>query len=365
MAGSGGVMDNSSFRKKAREIGQKVGIGTRTFINETHILAESAGVGAASGLMTYAMANVAQSLIDNTGAVKLVDSVAMTSLGVGASMGLGTFAVLILTKAGIELKDRMAASSQADVTKQLRGATRLTPEQVVKRDAMASTSTKTNDPAAAYNKAMDKASVDGYITAQQIRDLKSASTASDTQKASGMKVLQASGVLGQGDYDNLSPKAVYDQEQAWEAWATGEQVALAGKKQAIPDRFAANTMYMSFYTRGIADGVDELKFAVHDLNRELNDPHSLTIDGIPKNRYPFEENEAKLEASIETATDLLRDAQAHTSQLEAKEYAKANQSSALNAVDAFLNSRGFSAATDNQNMQAGAQVKNQTAPRMG
>ena len=104
MAGSGGVMDNSSFRKKAREIGQKVGIGTRTFINETHILAESAGVGAASGLMTYAMANVAQSLIDNTGAVKLVDSVAMTSLGVGASMGLGTFAVLILTKAGIELK---------------------------------------------------------------------------------------------------------------------------------------------------------------------------------------------------------------------------------------------------------------------
>jgi hypothetical protein len=358
-------MNNSSFRKKAAEISQKIGLNVRKFINETHVLAESAGIGAVSGMMTYAMASVAQSLIDNTGTVKLVDSVAMTSLGVGASMGLGTFAALVLTKAGIELKDRMTASSQADAAKQLRGATRLTPEQVVKRNAMAAPLVKTNDPAAAYNKAMDNASVDGYITEQRIRDFKSVPAANNVEKVSGMQVLQASGVLGQGDYENLSPRAVYDNEQAWSAWAAGEQVALAGIQQGIPDRFADNALHLSFYTRGISDGVDQLKFAIHDLNRELNDSYSPTIDGIPKDRYPFEENEAKLEAKIDTATGLLRDAQAHATQLQAKEHAKTDQSSGLNAVESFLNSSGFAAATNNQNMQVGAQAKNQSAPKLG
>ena len=47
-------MDNNYFIRKSREIAAKVGKGARVFIKDTHVLAESAGVGVASGLLTHA-----------------------------------------------------------------------------------------------------------------------------------------------------------------------------------------------------------------------------------------------------------------------------------------------------------------------
>lgn len=358
-------MDNNHFLKKSREIAARVGVGTRAFVKETHALAESAAVGVVSGLAMYTMGSVAQNLIDSTGAVKLTDSLAMTSLGVGAGIGIGTFTALVLTKAGLELKDRMSALSEAGAAKQLRGATKLTPEQIIKRDAMAVPTPKPADPAAAYNMAMDKASADGFITEREIRGLKSVEQASNTKIIGGMQALQVSGVLSQKSSDDLGPKAAYESEQAWAAWVTGEAAALSGKKQSIPERFAGNALYMSLYTRGVSDGVDQLKFSIQDLDREFNDAAILTIDGIPKDKYPLEEEKAKFEASIKVATGLLNEAQELTSRLSSEDHAKASQSNNQNALDSFFNSSGFAAASSNQNAQAGAQVRSQSAPKFG